>query len=101
MVLVSVSLMALGALATTVMTEVWQLDLYWGVVVGAGGGGMGAVLSATVANRWFIERRGLASGILGTAMSVGQIIFIPLVMWLSVTVGWRVGVLAGGRRGWC
>lgn len=93
-VLVSISLMALGALATTVMTEVWQLDLYWGVVIGAGGAGMGAVLSATVANRWFIERRGLASGILGTALSVGQIIFVPLVMWFSVTVGWRVGVLA-------
>src|SRR3954453_19615244 len=92
-VLVSVSLMALGALATTLMTEVWQLDLYWGVVVGAGGAGMGAVLSATVANLWFIGRRGLASGMLGTAMSVGQIIFVPLVMWLSVTVGWRVGVL--------
>jgi len=93
-VLVSVSLMVIGALATTVMTEVWQLDLYWGVVIGAGGAGMGAVLSATVANRWFIERRGLASGILGTALSVGQIIFVPLVMWLSVTVGWRAGVLA-------
>src|SRR5688572_11649126 len=93
-VLVSVVLMAAGALATTAMTEVWQLDLYWGVLVGAGGAGMGAVLSATVANRWFVERRGLASGILGTAMSVGQIIFVPLVMWLSVTVGWRIGVLA-------
>ena len=92
-VLFSVTLMALGALATTMMTEIWQLDLYWGVIIGAGGAGLGAVLSATVANRWFIKRRGLASGILGTAMSVGQIIFVPLIMWLSVTVGWRVGVL--------
>jgi len=92
-VLSSVTLMALGALATTVMTQVWQLDLFWGIVVGGGGAGMGAVLSATVANRWFIKQRGLATGILGTAMSVGQIIFVPLVMWLSVTVGWRVGVL--------
>jgi sugar phosphate permease len=91
--LTSVSLMALGALATTTVTAVWQLDLYWGVIIGAGGAGMGAVLSATVANRWFIKRRGLASGLLGTAMSVGQIIFVPLIMWLSVTVGWRVGVL--------
>jgi predicted MFS family arabinose efflux permease len=62
-------------------------------VVGGGGAGMGAVLSATVANRWFIERRGLATGLLGTAMSVGQIIFVPLVMWLAVTIGWRVGML--------
>ena len=42
-------------------SEVWQLDLFWGIVVGGGGAGMGAVLSATVANRWFIKQRGLAS----------------------------------------
>jgi MFS family permease len=91
--LAGVTMMILGALATTVMTQVWQLDLFWGFVVGTGGAGMGAVLTATVANRWFVERRGLAVGILSTATSVGQIIFVPLVMWFAVTVGWRMGVL--------
>src|SRR5919199_1536320 len=33
-----VILLALGALATTVMTELWQLDLFWGLVVGSGAG---------------------------------------------------------------
>ncbi len=94
-VLTSVTLMALGALGTTLMTQLWQLDLFWGLIVGAGAGGVAMVLVASVVNRWFLERRGLVTGLLGTATSAGQIIFVPLVMWLSVNAGWRVGVLAG------
>jgi MFS family permease len=52
------------------------------------------VLVASVVSRWFDTRRGLVTGILGVAVSTGQIIFIPVVMWLSVVVGWRAGVLA-------
>ena len=92
--LLAVTLVTLGALGTTVMTQLWQLDLLWGFVVGAGAGGIGGgVLTASVVNRWFYKRRGLVSGVLGTASSTGQIIFIPLVMWFAVTAGWRVGVL--------
>jgi sugar phosphate permease len=93
--LASVALLAAGAGTTVVMTEVWQLDLLWGVVVGIGSAGMAMVLIAAVVNRWFFERRGLVTGILSAATSTGQIMFVPLAMWLTVTVGWRVAVLAG------
>jgi MFS family permease len=89
----AVSLLTIGALATTTMTTVWQLDLYWGLVVGMGAGGVAMVLVGSVVNRWFDQRRGLITGVLGAANSTGQIIFVPLVAWLAVTVGWRVGVL--------
>jgi MFS family permease len=91
--LVAVLLLAAGALGTIFMTQVWQLDLFWGVVVGSGAGGMAMVMVASIVSRWFVERRGLVTGILGTAASTGQIIFIPLVMWMSVNLGWRLGVL--------
>jgi len=89
----AVSLLSLGALATTTMTQVWQLDLYWGLLVGMGAGGVAMVLVGSVVNRWFVARRGLVTGLLGAANSTGQIIFVPLVAWLAVSVGWRVGVL--------
>jgi MFS family permease len=90
----AVFLMAAGlVLTTTLMQTAWQLDLFWGLVIGAGAGGIAMVMVASVVNRWFDKRRGLVTGILGTGTSTGQIIFIPLVMWLSVTVGWRVGAL--------
>jgi len=74
-----------------VMKEYWQFFLVWGVVVGLGAGGVGSVLSATVANRWFVARRGLALGILNSAGSTGQLIFIPLFMGMIVYAGWRLG----------
>jgi MFS family permease len=92
--LVAVTLLALGGLGTTVMTQLWQLQVLWGLVVGTGAGTLAMVLVASVINRWFVERRGLVTGILSAAVSTGQIMFVPLIMWLTVTVGWRVGVLA-------
>jgi MFS family permease len=51
------------------MTELWQLNLFWGVLSGVGTGIVAPVLGATVANRWFVERRGLVLGIFGAAAS--------------------------------
>jgi MFS family permease len=87
----SLSLLVIGVTGTTYMKEYWHLVLLWGVVVGLAAGGVGSVLSATVANRWFVQRRGLVLGILNSASSTGQLIFIPLLMALIVFGGWRVG----------
>jgi MFS family permease len=76
------------------MTQFWQFFLVWGVIVGLGAGGVGSVLTATVGNRWFIARRGLALGILGSASSTGQIIFLPLFMAMITYAGWRLGSMA-------
>ena len=43
------------------MTQVWQLILLWGVVVGIGTGMTALVLGATIAARWFNARRGLVA----------------------------------------
>ena len=57
-------------LVSLAMTQVWQLMLLWGVVVGIGTGMTALVLGATVAARWFAARRGLVVGIL--TASVGH-----------------------------
>ncbi len=89
--MICLSLLIVGVSGTTFMHTYWQLVLLWGVVVGLAAGGVGSVLSATVANRWFVERRGLALGILNSAGSTGQLIFIPLLMFFVTATGWRTG----------
>ncbi len=89
----SLFLLLFGVSATTVVRQFWQLFVLWGVIVGTGAGGVGSVLSATVSNRWFVARRGLALGILNSASSTGQLIFLPLFMALIVFSGWRMGSL--------
>lgn len=87
----SLFVLAAGVSATTVMKEYWHLVVLWGVVVGLGAGASASVLAATVANRWFVTHRGLAIGILNSATSTGQLIFIPVMMALIVATGWRAG----------
>ncbi len=89
----SLAFLALGVGLTTLMRNYWQLLILWGVVVGLSAGGTASVLSAAVANRWFVSRRGLVLGILNSANSTGQLIFLPLMMTVIVTVGWRGGSL--------
>jgi sugar phosphate permease len=87
----SLLLLISGVSGTILMTQFWQFFLVWGVIVSLGAGGVGSVLTATVGNRWFVARRGLALGILGSASSTGQIIFLPLFMAMIAYAGWRFG----------
>ncbi len=87
----SLACMAVGVGLTTVMREYWHLLILWGGIIGLAAGGSASVLSATVANRWFVARRGLVLGILNSANSTGQLIFLPVMMSVIVAVGWRGG----------
>jgi MFS family permease len=90
----SLTLLIVGVSGTMAMNQFWQFFLVWGVIVGLGAGGVGSVLTATIGNRWFVARRGLALGILGSASSTGQIIFLPLFMAMITYAGWRMGSMA-------
>ena len=82
-------LIAAGVGLTPLMRQPWQLYLLWGVVVGMGTGAMAGVLAATVANRWFVAKRGLVTGVLTAASATGQLAFLPGLAALAVGLGWR------------
>jgi sugar phosphate permease len=94
-VVVSVALVmiSVGSGLTVFMTSAWQLVLCWGVLVGAGTGSMSMAFVATVVNRWFVARRGLVSGILTAGNATGQLIFLPVVAWITTHAGWRTAAL--------
>src|SRR5262249_42450852 len=91
--LTSLSLLAVGVAATTLMRESWQLILLWGLVVGAGPVFIANVLGAIVAARWFTARRGLVVGILTGSAAAGQLIFLPTFAAITTHYGWRATVL--------
>jgi MFS family permease len=92
-VCVALVLITAGLFASLAMTEIWQLILLWGVVVGFGTGLTAMVLGATVAARWFTERRGLALGMLTASSATGQLAFMPLMASLSENYGWRTAIM--------
>lgn len=78
----------LGYLLLSQVNTVWQLYLFYGVLVGIGDCATEVVLLSTIA-RWFVKRRGVMTGV--TKVGTGLGIFImPLVQTkLILAYGWR------------
>ena len=91
--IVALTLIAAGLGGSLVMTEAWQLILLWGVVVGVGTGLTAMVLGATVATRWFSNRRGLVMGMLSASSATGQLVFLPALAALTEHLGWRMALV--------
>jgi MFS family permease len=81
-----------GFVVSLGMSQLWQLILLWGVVIGIGTGLTAMVLGATVATRWFSHRRGLVMGLLAASSATGQLVFLPLLASLSDNFGWRTSL---------
>ncbi|HKF71335.1 MAG TPA: MFS transporter [Stellaceae bacterium] len=92
-VLTAVALIAAGLLGATLMTQLWQLFMLWGVVVGIGTGLTALVLGAIVSSRWFTRHRGLVLGLMTASASTGQLAFLPLAAWLVEHVSWRTALV--------
>ena len=91
-VTVALTLIGSGIVASFFMSELWQLVLFWGVIVGVGTGMTALVLGATVATRWFTKRRGLVVGLMTASNASGQLIFLPMIASLTDTMGWRTAM---------
>ena len=88
-VMLALTTVSSGAFLTIFIQAPWQLIATWGVIVGVGTGSMALVFAATVANRWFVAKRGLVIGILTAAAATGQLIFLPGLSHLAHTYGWK------------
>ncbi|WP_150294105.1 MFS transporter [Sphingobium estronivorans] len=93
MMLISLSIVITGLLLSLGMNQLWQLVWLWGIVIGIGTGLTAVVLGATVATRWFTERRGLVMGLLSASTATGQLAFLPLLASLTEHFGWRAAML--------
>ena len=90
---VAASFIASAMVLATGITQLWQLFLLWGLVLGCGTGLTALVLGAMVASRWFTERRGLVVGMFAASTATGQLIFLPIAAWMIEHMGWRYAVI--------
>ena len=80
---------SIGSALTTLMSAPWQLIALWGFVIGISTGSLALVFAATVANRWFVEKRGIVIGVLTASSATGQLIFLPGLSYLAEMNGWK------------
>jgi len=87
--------MGMGLLLMSRITEVWQLYLYYGVMIGIGLSGSYVPLASTVA-RWFKKQMGLMIGIIAAGMGLGTMIMTPIANQLIQKCGWRTSYIVIG-----
>ena len=90
---VGLLMIAAGAGLSVFAQAAWQLVFTWGILIGLGTGSMALVFAATVANAWFVKRRGLVMGILTAGGAAGQLVFLPLVAFLAEATSWKAASL--------
>jgi MFS family permease len=89
-------ILALGTFLTSRVNSIWQLYLFWGVILGIGASALDVVVLSTIA-RWFVHKRSVINGIVKSGAGLGQLTFPLLTGFLIVNWGWRDAyvVLAG------
>ena len=84
-----------GYLLTSQTHAIWQLYLFYGVLVGAGLGSTFVPLTSTTAH-WFVKRRGVMTGIVAAGVGVGALVGPPTANWLIANYNWRISYMVLG-----
>ena len=88
-------LLSLGYLLMSTLSTVWQLYLFFGIIIGFGMAGSWVPLVSTTA-RWFVKRRGMMTGFVVAGQGVGTLI-APLVANQLISIyDWRISYLILG-----
>ncbi|MFQ5879845.1 MAG: MFS transporter, partial [Dehalococcoidia bacterium] len=95
-ILASLLLAGLGMMLLSQTRALWQLYLFYGVLVGIGTGGSAFVPISALIARWFVRRRSLGMGVAFAGASAGQLVMIPLTLLLLTTTNWHVAFLVLG-----
>lgn len=80
----------------TVVSQLWQWIILWGIVVSFGFVFCGIVPIQSTLMFWFDKKRGTAIGIVMTGAALGGFLAQPFYTWLmALTNTWQAGWLAG------
>jgi MFS family permease len=88
MILITVATQVLSRVTNGIATNIWHLylaRLLYGINV--------LIPSQVLVNRWFLKKRGLALGLVSSAMPLGTMLFAPVTQYMILTWGWRPTML--------
>jgi MFS family permease len=70
------------------LNSIWQLYLFFGIIMALGISGTDVILLSTTA-RWFMKRRATMSGVVKIGTGAGMLIMPLVSVWLISSYGWR------------
>lgn len=88
-------LVGIGLALASAARTIFEVYAAYGLGVGLGVGCAYVPVIGAV-QRWFVKRRGFASGLAVSGIGVGTLVMPPLASWLIGTLGWRNAYLVLG-----
>jgi MFS family permease len=88
-------LVGLGYLLTSRISDLWQLYLFYGVIIAIGAGSIYVPLVSLI-TRWFGKRRGLMAGISISGIGIGLAVVPTIATHLIETYTWRGSLIIVG-----
>lgn len=88
--------LALGLAAASRIVDIWHLYLFFGVIIAISINTMAYVPHMSLIAKWFIRKRGLASGLVLAGMGMGVTVMAPVIQFMIDTAGWRFAFLILG-----
>jgi len=89
----------LGMILCSQIVDLWQLYVFFGLLIGVGTGAAFSPPMSTTA-KWFVKRRGLALGIVASGIGFGTLIMSPVANYLISAYGWQKAYLIVGFIAW-
>jgi MFS family permease len=86
--------LSVGLLASSQVTESWQLYISYGVFTAVGVNLIGTMVNFSVLANWFSRNRGTAIGIAAAGIGVGTLIIVPGCQAIIQAAGWRAAYVA-------
>ena len=87
--------LGLGYILMSQIGALWQLYLFYGVIVAIGMSG-GYIPMLSTVSRWFVKRRGLMTGAVAAGTGFGTLLVPPIANWLISEYDWRTSYLIVG-----
>ena len=96
--ILSCSILVIGfsTLLTFFTTNAVQLIIIYGVIASVGFGGASNVAGTMAVATWFADKKGMAMGLMSAGTAAGQLILVPLSLFLIDQLGWKTTVLVLG-----
>lgn len=83
-------LLGLSLIPLSMVTQLWQVYLVYGIVMPLGLAAASPVLSTAIVGRWFQQKRGLAMSIATSGSAFGQLLIVPIATWIMVFSNWEM-----------
>ncbi len=86
-------LMLVGLICLSLMRQIWQFYLIFGVLLAAAVSMTHFVPNTAIVRKWFVKKAGMTTGMVGVGTVLGLAALPPVISRISATMGWRSACL--------